>query len=99
MKLSIIFCLPGLLLAFNQTMSQAQETDLSIGTAEMMADRSIVLMLRTRSDDGPIGEARFVYPMGSEGYQALIDHLGGLEPLQSKPVPPWPESMTLPAEP
>ena len=92
MKNSIILFSLSLLVAFNLYMSQADESEPSVGTAEMMPDRSIVLMLRTQSADGAIGEARFVYSVDSRDYQALLDHLGGLEPSQSKSVLPWPES-------
>ncbi len=96
MKKSIILVSLSLLVAFNLYMSQADEPETSVGTAEMMPDRSIVLMLRTQSADGAIGEARFVYSVDSRDYQAVLDHLGGLEPAQSKSVPPWPESSRLP---
>ena len=76
-------------------MTQADEPEVPIGTAEMMSDRSIILMLRAESAEGTIGETRFVYPMGSEGYEALIEHVGGLAPTQTKPVPPWPKSTPL----
>ncbi len=96
MKFSTVAQSLTLLVAFNLSMSQADEPDTSIGTAELMPDRSIVLMLRAQSEDGTVGETRLVYPVGSDGYETLINHLDGLEPSQSKSVPPWPESTLVP---
>jgi len=70
---------------------EMDKTPAFIGTAEMMADRSIVLKLRGQSEDGAIGDGLVVYAVESPGYGELLEHLGGLEPLQSKMVPPWPE--------
>ncbi len=99
MKRSIILLLLSLLLALNLSMNQAGEPEASIGTAEMMPDRSIVVMLRTQSADGMVGETRLVYPVGSIGYEELINHLDGIEPSQSRPVPLWPETTAFPDEP
>jgi hypothetical protein len=63
----------------------------SIGSATMEADGTIVLMLRAEGEGGMIGDAMFSYPPGHERYQRTLDHLGGLEPGQTKPVPPWPD--------
>ena len=63
----------------------------SIGSATMEADGTIVLMLRAEGEGGLIGDAMFSYPPGDPHYQETLDHLCGLEPGQSKPVPPWPE--------
>jgi hypothetical protein len=62
----------------------------SIGTATMRPDRTIVLMLRADDAAGTIGDARFVFPTGHPDYATVLAHLGGLEPGESKPVPPWP---------
>jgi hypothetical protein len=66
----------------------------SIGTAEMEADSTIILRLHARTDEGAIGETLLSYPPGSDGYGELLNHLGGLQPGQSKPVPPWPETVS-----
>jgi hypothetical protein len=64
----------------------------AIGVAEMKADRTIVLMLRASRSEGGGGEAMFVYPPGHPRYSSVLEHLGGLQPGESKPVPPWPET-------
>ncbi|MBI5501020.1 MAG: hypothetical protein HY907_12315 [Deltaproteobacteria bacterium] len=62
----------------------------SIGSATMEADGTIVLMLRAEGEGGMVGDAMFSYPPDHADYQMVLDHLCGLEPGQSKPVPPWP---------
>jgi len=68
----------------------AKKTD-SIGQATMNQDGTIVLQLRAEGDDGTVGDALFTYPPTHEDYKMILEHLGGLEPGQSKPVPPWPD--------
>jgi hypothetical protein len=61
-----------------------------IGQATMEADGTIVLMLRA---EGPMvmGDALLRYPPGDKDYENVKKHIGGLEPGQSKAVPPWPD--------
>lgn len=62
----------------------------SIGVAIMEPDGTIVLDLRAEDPaTGGVGEARFRYPPGHAQYDEVRAHVGGLEPGQSKPVPPW----------
>lgn len=63
----------------------------SIGSATMLADRTIVLHLRAEGPKGEMGDASFSYPPTHAQYQSILKHIGGLEPGQSKPVPPWPK--------
>lgn len=71
----------------------ARETENTIGVAEMQHDRTIVLMLRARDDDGSFqGEARLVYPPEHPQYDEILLHIGGIEPGETKSVPPWPTS-------
>jgi len=63
----------------------------SIGVAWMEADGTIVLQLRAEGPGGARGDALMRYPVGHPQYQEILQHLGGLEKGQSKPVPPWPE--------
>lgn len=64
-----------------------------IGTATMKADGTIVLDLRAEDPSGrAMGDARVVYPRGHREYAKILDHLGGLKPGESKPVPPWPDN-------
>lgn len=63
----------------------------SIGVATMQDDRTIVLRLRAETEDGATGEGYFTYAPDDENYESVLGHVGGLEPGQSKPVPPWPD--------
>jgi hypothetical protein len=55
----------------------------------MLPDGTILLELRAEGAGGLRGEGRFRYPPGHPRYQAVLRHLGGLRPGESKPVPPW----------
>ena len=63
----------------------------SIGVATMDADRKIALRLRAETDDGAVGEGYFTYAPDDKDYESVLRHIGGLEPGESKPVPPWPD--------
>jgi hypothetical protein len=63
----------------------------SIGSATMKQDRTILLQLRAEGPDGALGDALLTYPPDHPKYQQILDHLGGLEPGQEKPVPPFPD--------
>ena len=63
----------------------------SIGVARMEADGTIVLQLRAEGAGGSIGDALMRYPVGHPQYREILQHLGGLEKGQSKPVAPWPQ--------
>jgi hypothetical protein len=72
--------------------STAPATDnRSIGQATMEPDGTIVLMLRAEAPGGGVGEGLLRYPPGDKDYEMVKQHVGGLEPGQSKPVPPWPD--------
>jgi hypothetical protein len=60
-----------------------------IGEATMLQDRSIQLKLRAELPNGAIGDGFIVLRPGDMNYESTIAHVGGLEPGQSKPVPPW----------
>ncbi len=62
-----------------------------IGTASMTSDRTINLQLRAEAESGMVGEAMLAYPPDHTQYQSILDHLGGLEPGEEKPVLPWPD--------
>ena len=62
----------------------------SIGMATMNADRTIALRLRAETDDDAEGEGYFTYSPTDTDYESVLRHIGGLEPGESKPVPPWP---------
>jgi hypothetical protein len=62
----------------------------SIGMATMRPDGTVVLQLRAQT--GPIiGDGLFTYPPNHPQYKDILAHIGGIEPGESKPVPPWPE--------
>lgn len=63
----------------------------SIGTATMTDDETLVLDLRAEGPGGERGDARFVYSKDDPDYAAVLTHLGGLRPGESKDVPPWPD--------
>jgi hypothetical protein len=67
--------------------SPAPETP-SIGQATMEPDGTIVLRLRAVSPKA-IGDALLRYPPDHPQYKSILDHLGGLQPGESKPVPPF----------
>lgn len=63
-----------------------------IGTATMLADSTLVLDLT--ADTGQTrGIARVTYPPDHPRHAAVLQHLGGMKPGQSKPVPPWPDAI------
>jgi hypothetical protein len=63
----------------------------SIGSATMKEDGTLVLQLRAEGEGGMIGDAYITYAPDDERYADTLEHLGGLAPGESKPVPPWPE--------
>lgn len=62
----------------------------SIGVATMTPDGVITLRLRAE-DKGMVGEGLLTYRPGDAQYDAVVRHLGGLKPGESKPVAPWPD--------
>lgn len=62
----------------------------SIGVATLNADGSLTLQLRAEGPSGAKGDAQFVYKPGDPMYKSVLDHVGGLKPGETKPVPPWP---------
>lgn len=62
----------------------------SIGVATMKPDGTLELRLVATHTDGSTGEGFFTYPPDHAEYKEVLDHLGGMKPGESKPVPPWP---------
>ncbi len=56
----------------------------------MRADGTIVLNLIAETD-AITGEARIEITPRDPRYKDTIEHLGGLQQGQAKPIPPWPE--------
>lgn len=58
----------------------------------MQKDGTIILLLRAQ--DGPkLGDGRLVVRPDAKDYQDVLRHLGGLKPGQTKPCPPWDDSL------
>jgi len=56
----------------------------AIGTALMAADGTITL-----SFNGPIMKGALAYHRGDPQYARMLSHVGGLQPGQKKPIPPF----------
>jgi hypothetical protein len=60
-----------------------------IGTAVMDDDRIITLKLHAKTPGGDYGHSVFYVRPSDRNYAETIEHLGGIEPGQKKPVRPW----------
>ena len=60
----------------------------SIGVAEMRADGTITLHLKSLWPD-PHEDSDLSYAPDDPQYDEIKKHLGGIEPGQSKPIPPF----------
>jgi hypothetical protein len=63
----------------------------SIGKATMEEDGTVVLQIRA-AEAGLRGQTLLRYSPDHAEYRSILEHLGGLEPGDEKPVPPWPDS-------
>jgi hypothetical protein len=61
----------------------------SIGAATMAEDGTVTLRLRAETEDGASGDGFFQYSPSDPDYRGVVEHVGGLRPGESKPVPPW----------
>jgi hypothetical protein len=68
--------------------SSSEQAPASVGIATMAPDGTITLHLVTTSN-GMHGEAMTSYAKTDKDYDAVLKHLGGLAPGESKPIPPW----------
>lgn len=62
-----------------------------IGMASMDENRNVILDLRATDGAGAVGVGRLVYGPAHAQYEMLLEHVGGLEPGEQKPVTPFPE--------
>ena len=87
---AFLVVVPGAALA-----AESPSSEKSIGVVTMLANGTILIGV---GGDGPAARARAVLEIhpGDSNYQMIIDHVGGLRPGETKPIPPWPDS---PAEP
>jgi hypothetical protein len=60
----------------------------SIGTARMAADGTITLHLQSLWPD-PSADTDLSYALDDPQYDEIKQHLGGIKPGESKPIPPW----------
>ncbi|MDC0935911.1 hypothetical protein OAS39_06470 [Pirellulales bacterium] len=67
-----------------------------IGSARLQEDGTLVLQLRAEGPGGIVGDAQRIYKPTDPKYQRTLDHIGGLEPGESKPLPPWPQAADQP---
>ena len=62
-----------------------------IGVATMMPDGTIVLRLRATGPGGMVGDGVLTYPPSDSHYAEILQHLGGMNPGETKSVRPWPD--------
>jgi len=67
-------------------MSDVQE---SIGQAWMTEDGTIKLFLRAEGPGGVVGDVLYTYEKTNPEYQEVLQHIGGINLGEKKPVPPW----------
>jgi len=84
MKTALALLLLLVLPASAQNLQQDCRGPGSIGTALMSADGTLTLNFT-----GPIMRGVLAYHRGDPQYARIISHIGGLQPGQKKPVPPW----------
>jgi hypothetical protein len=63
-----------------------------IGSVVMRPDRSLSMRLRSVQCDGTLAEGILDIKPAEGNYQVVIDHVGGLQPNETKPAPAWPTS-------
>lgn len=91
MKRGILIFVIALMFACGNNQNNQETTPDSIGAATMTDDRVIQLQLRAEGPGGLVGDGFFSYPPDHPRYQEILDHVGGLNPGESKPVPPFPD--------
>ena len=62
----------------------------SVGTARMEKDGTLKLYLRTETPEGLVGEMLMVVPPDDPRHAGMVQHLGGIKPLEARPIPPFP---------
>ena len=69
--------------------NQEEPGDDRIGFAFALPDGTLRLMLWAEAD-GVRGEAMMVIPPDHKDYAMFVAHLGGIQPGENKPIPPFP---------
>jgi hypothetical protein len=67
----------------------------SIGVARMLADGTVLVGVPAPGGGGRAQAVLRLMP-GDTQYQPLLDHIGGLKPGETKPIPPWPDPPAAP---
>jgi hypothetical protein len=75
----------------NTEMPTNQDTIIYIGEARMEDNGDIIITFH-KTGDGIHTSAQFRCKPGTERYENVIKHVGGLKPGESKLVPPWPDN-------
>ena len=81
---------PGLISA-----AENPEPAKSIGVATMLQNGTILIGVGGGPDAQRARAVLTVEP-GDSTYQSIIDHVGGLKPGETKPIPPWPDQPPAP---
>jgi hypothetical protein len=66
---------------------------ISIGVATMLQNGTILIGVGGGPDLDRARAVLMVEP-GDTNYQSIVDHVGGLKPGETKPIPPWPDQPT-----
>ena len=61
----------------------------AIGVATMLPNG--IILVGVSGPDSERARAVLMVEPGDTNYQAIIDHVGGLKPGETKPIPPWPD--------
>ena len=83
----------AVLAAENPSPDDAKEnpaTAKSIGMARMLTDGTIMIGVGG-SESSDHAQAVLTLKPGDTQYQPVLDHVGGLKPGETKPIPPWPD--------
>jgi len=65
-----------------------------IGEAKMDQARVLQVWLRAELPEGGHGDVFIRITPDDKNYQKWLKHLGGIEPGESKLVPPWPDELS-----
>jgi len=70
--------------------AESATDDKSVGKTTMLQDGTILVGVPGPGPDSRAQAVLEVQP-GDTNYQQIIDHVGGLKPGETKPIPPWPD--------
>ena len=65
----------------------------TIGSAKMLPDGTLELMLRATDGKGMVGDALLKVAPRDKDYDMWLQHLGGMKPGEEKLIPPFPETL------